>query len=191
MLIVNISYAQLPVITTTSLAGDPSNDVNFLKNGNYAIDVNNERDQYVGLWRYQDNGILFELKIEKKNQYINKVFIQGITSYHFFDVLTFKYKLIKNNVLIYDNLNQTIPEDYISIATKYGVDNYAYGGFLDATRNVCAKVSITKTNTNPEKIFFDLSSGAYYLLNPISYYEGHVIPLFNVPTNGIEMLKVD
>ena len=191
MLIVNISYSQLPVLTTTSLAGDPTNDINFLKNGNYAVDVNNERDQYVGLWRYQENSILFELKIEKKDQYINKVVIQGVTSYHYCDELVLKYKLIKNNVLLYDNLNQTIPEDYISVVTKYGVNNYAYGGFLDATRNVCANVSITKTSTNPEKIFFDLSNGAYYLLNPISYYEEHVIPLFNVPTNGIEMIKVN
>ena len=63
VLFVQNIYAQYPVLTTTSLAGDPNLDSNYSKSGNYAMDTNNERDQYVGLWRYQDNEILFELKI--------------------------------------------------------------------------------------------------------------------------------
>ena len=62
------TYAQYPVLTTTSLTGNPTLDSNFLKSGNYAIDTNNERNQYVGLWRYENNEILFELKMEKRDQ---------------------------------------------------------------------------------------------------------------------------
>ena len=52
------SFAQYPILTTTSLTGDPTMDANFLKSGNYAVDTNNERNQYVGLWRYQTSDIL-------------------------------------------------------------------------------------------------------------------------------------
>jgi hypothetical protein len=186
------SFAQYPILSTTSLAGDPTTDSNFSKKGNYAVDTNNERNQYVGLWRYEQNGVLFELKMEKRDQYLYRFTYNGITDYDYSDVIIFKYKLVKNGITIYDNLNATIPnENYFSSATKYGDYDYLSGRMIDMTRNVNASVSIKRlTATNPDKIYFDLSSGGYSLLNPIEYYQGSNEKLFNIPTDGIEMVMV-
>ncbi|UGS24286.1 DUF6705 family protein [Flavobacterium channae] len=194
VLFVQNIYAQYPVLTTTSLAGDPTMDINFSKNGNYAIDTNNERDQYVGLWRYQDSDILFELKMEKRDQFLFKIEYQGQVYYTYSDIIIFKYKLIKNGVLIYDNLNATIPnENYYSQATKHGNYEYLYGGLLDFTRNVMGTVSIKRLQaSNPDKIYFNLSSGGYSLHNPKEFYNNPPdVKLFNIPTDGIEMVRVN
>ena len=63
----SLGFAQLPVTSTTSLS-NPDSDPNFTSNGNYAQDTANERQQYVGTWEYNQNGILFQVKIEKKDQ---------------------------------------------------------------------------------------------------------------------------
>ena len=83
-------------------------------------------------------------------------------------------------------------ENYFSSATKYGDLDYLSGRMIDMTRNVNASVSIKRLPaTNPDKIYFDLSSGAYSLLNPSSYYTNPPnIKLFNIPTDGIEMYRV-
>lgn len=187
-------FAQYPVLTTTSLAGDPRLDINFSKNGNYAIDTNNERDQYVGLWRYQNNEILFELKMEKRDQFLFKIEYQGQINYKYADIIIFKYKLIKNGVVIYDNLDATIPnENYYSQAKKYGSFEFLSGIMFDMTRNVSASVSIKRLPaSNPDKIYFDLSSGAYSLHNSKEFYNNPPgVKLFNIPTDGIEMIRVN
>jgi hypothetical protein len=76
LFIVNIAFAQYPVQSITSLA-NVNDRFEHTKQGNYAIDTANEREQYVGLWRYQENGILFELKIELNNQ---RLTLHGYTS---------------------------------------------------------------------------------------------------------------
>lgn len=186
------SFAQYPVLTTTSLVGDPTMDSNFSKKGNYAVDTNNERNQYVGLWRYQTSDILFELKMEKRDQYLYLLTYNGIIDYDYSDVIIFKYRLVKNGITIYDNLIATIPtENYYSSALKYGDSDYLYGSLIDMTRNVMGTVSIKRLPaTNPDKIYFNLSSGGYSLLNPIEYYQGSNEKLFNIPTDGIEMVRV-
>ena len=67
-----LSAQELPVLSTTSLANS-EDDLDISNNGNYAVDTNNERNQYVGLWEYNQNGIIFQLKIEKQDQIINKI----------------------------------------------------------------------------------------------------------------------
>lgn len=188
ILFITKGFGQYPILSTTSLV-NPTNDGNYTKKGNYAIDTNNERDQYVGLWRYETNGILFELKIEKRDQYISKIEYPGQLWYSYSDVVVFKYKLIKNGVLIYDNLNLEIPNEYNSQAIKNGQNDYLYGGFEDTTGRVCGNLTIRKLNTTTEKIFFDLSNNAYYLLEPFSSYDTSQ-PLFSIPTGGFEMVKV-
>lgn len=192
---VQLSYSQYPILSTTSLSNNPTEDPNFNKIGNYAVDTNNERNQYVGLWQYETAEITFQLKIEKRDQYLFKTVIpsEDIFIYDYSDVVIFKYKLIKNGIVIFDNLNSTIPDDsYLSTATKNGNYEYLSGLMVDQTRNVRASVEIKKLNsTNPEQIEFDLSSGAYHLLNDDSYYEGSGIKLFNIPTDGIVMEKVN
>ncbi|MBC7474555.1 MAG: hypothetical protein H7263_09715 [Candidatus Sericytochromatia bacterium] len=178
-----------PVLSTTSLAGNPNQDPNFSKNGNYAIDYDSERDQYVGLWRYNQNGILFDLKIEKRDKLITKYIYQGvILGYKFSDDIIFKYRLVKNGIELYNNLNDNIPDDYPSRAKKFGIHDFAGGIFVDATYNVGSHMSVKLIN--PDTIFFDLGSGTYFYLNPDSYYET-LDHIFTVPTDGIEMVRVN
>jgi hypothetical protein len=187
-------YAQYPVLSTTSLI-DPLSDVKFNTNGNYAVDTNNELDQYVGLWRYNQNGVLFELLIEKRIKYMGtKIEYQNGLWYNYSDCALFRYKLVKNGSTLYDNLNTPIPQfGWSSQGLKYGIYNYISGSIIDYTRNVLGSVDIKKlpTSGGQQKIFFNLGEGTYLLLNPISYYQGSSLPLFNIPTNGIEMVKVN
>jgi|LakMenEpi03Aug12_release.lakeMendotaPanAssembly.Ray.scaffolds.fasta_scaffold256195_3 hypothetical protein len=188
---VNIGFAQYPVLTTTSLAGNPNLDPKFNTHGNYARDINNEREQYVGLWRYNQNDILFELKIEKRDMFITKYENQGnVFSYDYCDEIIFKYRLVKNGIEIYNNLAANIPEGYLSSASKFGNYDFASGLFVDATHNVRANVSVKRISTSPDKIFFNLSSGSYYYLNPRSYYET-IDVIFTIPLDGIEMVRVN
>ena len=187
---INSIFAQYPVLSTTSLANDPRTDINFSKSGNYAKDFTNQRDQYVGLWRYNQNGILFELKIEKRDKAISLINYEGQTWYQFCDGVILKYKLVKNGITLYNNLNENPPEGYLSYATKYGVHDLAAGLMVDETHKVRASVSIKLVNTNPQKIYFKLSSGAYYYLNPDSYYD-NLTTIFTIPLNGIEMVRVN
>ena len=186
-------YAQYYVLTTTSLT-NPLIDVNFGKHGNYAVDTNNELDQYVGLWRYNQNGILFELQIDKRIKYMSKIEYQNNFWYDYRDCVLLRYKLVRNGVEIYDNLNTTLPIiNWESTGLKYGTSNFLDGKIIDFTRNVYASYEINKltTNNGQQKIFFNMSEFTYMLLNPIEYYQGSSLPLFNIPINGIEMTKVN
>jgi hypothetical protein len=190
LLFFNCLLAQLPVLSTSSLA-NPNDNLKNGDNGNYAKDIGNERDQYVGTWQYNQNGVLFQVKMEKKDQFLLKMEHDGqVLSYAYVDVIFFKYKLIKDGVVMYDNLNQiSFPDNYYpSNATKQS-DTFLYGSFIDRTRNVGGRVTITKLNTAPAKIIFDVSLGAYYLINPPEYYDDGQ-PLFTFPTDGIEMVKI-
>ena len=193
ILFVNIVIAQEPpVLSTTSLANAAQN-LDIAKEGNYAMDTANQRNQYVGTWQYNQNGVLFQIKIEKKDKYLNEGIYNGQrVFYNYRDVVTFKYRLVKNGVTIYNNINQTsFPASaYIPIATKKGSNTYLYGGFHDATNNVVGSVSITRQNTTPAKITFNLNRYDYDLRNPHSSYDPNQ-PLFTVPTGSIEMVKIN
>lgn len=183
---------QLPVTTITSLE-NPDSDINFGSTGIYAQDTANERDQYVGTWEYNQNGTLFQIKIQKKDQILsNWLDNYGNTiRYNYCDVVFFTYKLIINGNTIYNNLNQDVfPEVYASQAIKKGIDNDLYGSFLDATKNVVGTVSIKRLDTTPPKITFNMSTGAYFLLNPDESYNQNE-QLFYVPTGEIEMVKIN
>ncbi|QYJ67437.1 DUF6705 family protein [Flavobacterium litorale] len=192
LLIFNCVIAQELPITSYSSFADLSDNENDIKNGNYTVDTNNERDQYVGTWEYNQNGITFQVKIEKIDQFLNKAEHNGqVHSYNYADVVTFKYKLIKNGITIHDNLNYTFTiNDIIPTATKETTDNFLYGGFLDYNGQIMATVIITRLNSIPEKIDFNVSPMAYYLLQPTeNYIEGQ--QLFFIPTGNIEMTKID
>lgn len=181
---------QYPVITTSTLA-DGRNDINFLKKGNYAVDTNNERDQYVGLWRYEQNGVLFELNIIKKDQYLNASIYNGeILHYDYCDEVRLKYKLIKNGVILHNNLYFSEPQSDLSYGIKQGIDDYMDGSILDYTRNVVVSFSIKKLTGIPNKIKFALNPNIYTLKNPSAYYEDGQL-LFNIPLDEIEMVKVE
>lgn len=183
ILFCNFVFAQdLPVLSTTSLA-NPEHDLENAKNGNYAKDVNNERDAYVGFWEYRQNGITFQLKIEKKDKVLNKIEHDGqISNYNFFDKLILKYKLIKNGNILFDNLNDIYMDESVCWGVKQSGRDL-YGRLLDHTRNVVGSYIIEKISGNPNKLNFKLTLGNYRLLNSKEYYaDGQ--PLFSIPTGG-------
>ncbi len=96
--------------------------------------------------------------------------------------------MVKNGVELYNNLNATITVNYDSFALKYGINDFASGGLVDATHNVRANVTIKKLS--PDLISFDLASGIYHYLNPKSYYDS-IDVIFTIPLDGIEMVKVN
>lgn len=192
LLISNTVLAQEPpVLSTTSLI-NPDEDINFGNNGNYAMDTANERDQYVGTWEYNQNGILFQVKIEKKDKYLNQVPSGPMSFYTYADVVTFKYKLVKNGVTIYNNINQIGFPSSIRIPTaiKKSINDYLHGQYRDVVEPVVGRVNITRLNTTPAKIFFDLNLGTYYFTDP-NYNPDPNTPLFAIPTGGFEMVKIN
>jgi len=190
LLITSCLFAQYHVLTTTSLA-DTSEVALHTNIGNYAMDTANEREQYVGTWEYNQNGILLQVKIEKKDEH----FVQSkdIPDHYFYiDILSLKYRLVKNRQEIFNNLDQIVftGTDYISATYKIGGDDFLHGNFIDKTRNIIGLVTIRKLNTNPEKITFEVPLESYYLMNPNEYYDDGQ-PLFSIPTGEIEMVKVE
>ena len=193
ILFVNIVIAQEPpVLSTTSLA-NPDQDLDVGRNGNYAMDTANERNQYVGTWQYNQNGILFQIKIEKKDKFLNDAVYNGERIFYSYqDVVTFKYRLVKNGVTIYNNINQTgFPAlAIIPTAMKKGSSDKLYGDFHDAIKEVMGVVLITRLNTTPAKINFNLILGEYYFTSN-NHVPNPNEPLFTMPTGGIEMLKIN
>lgn len=184
-------FAQSPSQSTTSLA-NPKAYNNHLQKGSHSIDTTDERDQYIGLWQYEQDGVLFELKIDKIDK-IDKQFstktvdYEGKVSYKHNPVVIFKYKLVKNGVTLFDNLNHTVSKKYLSYASQ--ANNYLIGSMMDATANATVVIMIKKLDaTNPEKIYFDFKSDFYYLNE--AKEKGSRVPFFSIPVNGIEMVKV-
>lgn len=192
LLIVNILFAQEPPVLSTTSLSNSDQDLDIGRNGNYAIDSANERNQYVGTWRYNQNGILFEVKIEKKDKHMHGIESGTYPYYIFTDVVTFKYKLVKNGVTIYNNLNQVgFPRNAtIPTAIKMGSDTYLRGGYLDVVKPVMGRVNITRLNTTPAKIFFDLNLSNYYFTET-DYVPDPIQTLFTIPTGGFEMVKIN
>lgn len=191
LLICNFITAQeLPVLSTTSLANS-EDALKHPKNGNYAQDTNNYRDQYVGLWEYNQNGIIFQLKIEKLDQALNKIEYNGeVSHYNYTDEVILRYKLIKNGTVIFNNLNELTIDHITSYGIKQAGSIFLHGRFLDHTRNVVGTYDISKQSGSPTTIIFDLNLGTYTLKNPPSYYQDGQ-PLFSIPTGGIIMTKIN
>lgn len=191
LLAVNIALAQYPILSTTSLA-DPNDDNFNSNNANYAVDTSNSRQQYVGTWEYNQNGILFQLKIEKLDQRFRGIIHNGELqgSYNYYDEVILKYKLIINGNLLFDNLSETNLESIKSYGWHRQSDGYLGGKFLEYTRNVYITYEINRLFTTPAKINFNLERMIYTLLSPLtSYHQGE--KLFLIPTGGIEMIKIN
>lgn len=188
LLVSNFAFAQYPILTTSSFA-NPADNMRNGNNGNYAIDTNNERDQYVGMWEYNMNGTLFQLKIQKVDQFLSStITVDNPGSYSYKDVVVFSYRLIKNGVTLFDNLTQDVSTSY-SCATKRATEPYLHGRFIEYYRGVNTSCQITKLCTTPEKIIFNISRNTYSLNKPKLFYQDG-LPLFFIPANGIEMVKI-
>jgi hypothetical protein len=191
----NISIAQelpgYPVLSTTSLSIE-SDNIHFAENGNYAMDTANERDQYVGTWQYNQNGTLFIIKIEKRDQRFLGDIIQGQleSTYSYIDDVIIKYKLVINGNLLHDNLNEINLNNIKTSGFKFASDDYLLGNFIDKTKNVGVRYQIYKTDgSTPETIIFKADNGANFKLGPDSSYQPGEQIIF-IPLGETIMTKI-
>ena len=193
LIVINITYAQLPTLSTTSLANS-AEDLDKTNNGNYAIDTANERQQYVGTWQYSNSNTLFQIKIEKVDKYFRGIYYNGRLqgNYYFIDAVKIKYKIVIDGVVLFDNLNETNLDLVGGSGTKLGSNTYLHGSIIDEITKVGVRYDIYKTSaTSPEKIIFKGERGTLYALRPrtnITAPDGS--PTF-IPLNEIEMIKID
>ena len=194
ILIFGKAFSQYPVLSTTYL-DDENQELAHTNDGNYAIDTANDRDQYIGTWKY-DNGIgtIFEINIVKNDQCFIGTIYSGVlySNYYYMDVIKIKYKLTINNTVLFDNLNESNLKKIYESGHKYATMNYLHGSIVDNTTNVGVRYEIYKTtDTSPEKIIFKAQRGTMYKLYPrtnITAPDG--TPTF-FPMEEIEMVKVN
>lgn len=189
LLVFRVSAQNPPVLSTTSLS-DPNQKFDHSKEGNYAQDTSNYRDEFVGTWQYNQNGILSQLRIFKQDQVCFKKEDNGqILDYSYSDCIILKYKLIKNGVVLFDNLNDQTYDFKKSYGTKmYGTD--MSGHILDMTRNVRGFYLMRRIPSSSAKLWFNLMTTNHKMLNDSSFYQDGQ-PLFSIPTGGIEMVKIN
>ena len=186
-------YCQNHVLSTTSLANS-AEDLDKTNNGNYAIDTANERQQYVGTWEYSNSNTLFQIKIEKVDKYFYGIYYHGRLQggYFFMDAVKIKYQIVVDDIVLFDNLNETNLDLVGGSGTKLGSDPYLHGSIIDEITKVGVRYEIYKTSaTSPEKIIFKGQRGTMYALRPrtnITAPDGS--PTF-IPLNEIEMIKID
>ncbi|MGV3461224.1 MAG: DUF6705 family protein [Flavobacterium sp.] len=184
---------QYPILSNTSLA-DYEHRMDSAMPGNYAMDTANERQQYVGLWEYNQNGILFQLKIEKADQAMTLISNSNSTTYSYADVVVLRYRLVKNGVELFNNLAQTSVSNYDASGIKLGNEDFLKGYMTDFTRNVYGYYEIK--NITPlqqgvtQKILYEMILGNYVKGNPDSFYQDGQ-PLFSIPLGPIEMVKIN
>jgi hypothetical protein len=144
---------------------------------------------------YDDgNGNKLTLNLRKKEQILNET---RNNNYIFSDMIILTYKLEKNYITIFDNLNENLPNEILP--TDDG--NFGYfsfyesnynklsGSYHDVTYNIVSSCMIKKLDTlagQPEKISLKL----YRALrrNDPSFYQG-LTEAFSVP-NNIELTKL-
>lgn len=187
--------AQQPVLRT--LTFQETFDENFsFKKGDYVKDFFNELDPYVGTWKYEGNGKIFILKIQKVPMFYESI---GKT-YH--DDLLVTYKYEKNGTVIVDNLNAPIITSFENLSNSEGkkyntfsLDFYMNEFFLTGTMkdipfNISTNAEIHPIDfgvigvTPKIKIYFN--SMISYRGNPESFYVGK--PAFEIP-NNVELIK--
>ena len=191
------TYAQqYPVLSTTNQANTITDD-NYMETGNYAKDVGNIRNQVVGSWRYQTPDILLELKIEKRDKELEGV---GTAGYYFMDIIIMKYKLVKNGLVLHDNINTTLPQNNTGYHT-YGIDFISYGFYYDTSykfkgfindyyRQVLCSYEMQKTNLNgQEKLLLNISNGNYRIYGDASMYTPSQ-KLFSLPLGPILLDRI-
>lgn len=192
---INLYSQSFPVLSTTNQAFTTTDD-NYWETGNYAIDSGNIRNQLVGTWRYQTSGILLEMKIEKRD----KELYRTPNTYRFLDIIIIKYKLVKNGVVIHDNLNATIPvnntgyHNYDLNFISYGFYNkntYEFRGFMnDYYRQVLCDYTMQKTSVNgQDKLLLNISNGNYRIYGDDSMYTASQ-KLFSLPLGPILLDKL-
>lgn len=196
MVFFNTIQAQnYPVLRTVSIEQSLDENYNEL-NGDYIKDINNLLDSYVGTWKYENNNILFIIKIRKVEQFIT---IYNDGSYEFRDELLVNYKFVKNGVTLVDNLNEPTINTFYNVGNivgkKYG--SYWFNQSLDYVSGVITDIPLNITTSsdiypiNPVGGTFNTIKIQYNGMNslrgnPADFYEGK--PAFMIP-NFVELIR--
>ncbi|MDR6967131.1 hypothetical protein J2X31_001138 [Flavobacterium arsenatis] len=194
------SYAQQPPVLRTLSYLQKRASSYSPESGDYIKDFQNQLSPYIGTWKYEGNGKIFTLRLQKVNQLFFGQSYSDIT-YFYFDALVLTYKLQNNDgSVIYDNMD-LVPTTMFSNEFGYftGMDSndYLNGSFRDFTTNVlvshCEITKLETTAGQPDKIYFELFESHTSLRKtpnqPTNYISG-VTPLYSVP-NRIELVRIE
>lgn len=200
-LFVTTSYSQVHPVLRTITAEQTYGEEFDLKSGDYIKDVNNRLNHYVGTWQYnKGNGTILTLKLQK---ILKKKSISPNGEYEYFDKIITTYKLVKNGVVLVDNLNIAIPAP-TGFSALSRDDSMKYGQFYHGSSpdyidgiisdislgiNTYAEIELLLTTVNePRKIKFSMYGNNSRRIHPDSFYEGK--PTFEIP-NFITLTKIN
>jgi hypothetical protein len=184
-----------PVLRTVSI--EQSLDENYNEiSGDYVKDVNNILNPYIGTWKYEGNGMIFILKIQKVEQFIS---ISNINTYYLKDELIVTYKFVKDGIVLVDNLNEPLINTFYNVGNnigrKYG--SYWFNLSLDYISGVITDIPLNITTSsdiypvNPVGGTFNRIKIQYNGMNsikgnPAEFYIGK--PTFMIP-NFVELIR--
>lgn len=187
-----IQAQNYPVLRTVSIEQSLDENYNELS-GDYIKDTNNLLNPYVGIWKYEGNGMIFILKIQKVEQYLS-TYNDG--TYKFSDRVFVTYKFVKNDVTLVDNLNEPLVNTFTNgNGKKFG--RYWFNLSLDYISGVITDIPLNITTSsdiypiNPVGGTFNTIKIQYNGMNslrgnPADFYEGK--PTFMIP-NFVELIR--
>lgn len=197
LLIIEFSYSQtFPILRTISF-NDAHTDTYWLKKGDYIKDDQNTLDKYVGTWVYSNDNTVFTIRLNRINAFLIPEVEPG-ELYFYNDVIVIRYKLLINNNVVFDNLNDPLvnvlnPDDAITSLSHTETNNYLNGVFKDIANNVfvsrCEITKLINAIGQPQKIYFKLYPNHSRRMNPPSFYQG-MTTMYSMPSN-IELTKID
>lgn len=184
-----------PILRTIPISQAQEEEYDPLS-GDYVKDTQNHFNQYLGTWQYNQNGIVFTLKLVSVPKVIS---MMPNGNYYFYDEIISTYKLVKNGITLIDNLSTpstAFTGQTNSDRPKFGTFNntetfdYINGIITDLTNNIIiSRCEITRLPGTPAKIFFKLYPNHSWKRNPPEFYEG-MSSMYSMP-NNIEMVKID
>ncbi|WP_439480676.1 DUF6705 family protein [Chryseobacterium aquaticum] len=184
------AQSQQPILRTLSFQECFSEDYSY-KHGDYVKDFQNQLDPYIGTWKYEGNGMVLILKLQKVPMFYEDI------SKTYRDELLLTYKFIKDGVVLVDNLNAPVFNDFDSITKeerkKYGVYSFSSdmqnldGSITDIPLNILASSYIYPINPNVNGTFNQIKieyNGMDAIRgNPKSFYVGK--PTFILPNRVV------
>jgi hypothetical protein len=180
---------QQPVLRILSFQEKYSNGYN-LKEGDYIKDIQNQLDPYVGIWKYEGNGMILTLKLQKVPMFYNG------TGEYYTDEILLTYKFIKDGITLVDNLNLPTISTFYNIGNqnskKYGAFSLSQnmqnldGSITDIPLNILASsyiypINISNGTFNQIKIEYNGINAVRG--NPKSFYQGK--PTFILPNRVV------
>ena len=175
------TFGLMAQVTSTSSIYDIDN---LIKHGNYAQDLNQDRDKFVGTWKYQNGETTLIVKLEKKDRF---KFILNELQVFYQDAITVKYKLIKNGNVLFDNLNSSFPNEYTNDNNAFFLinskTNELKGSILDKSTNTVGHLDIEYINNNGLK--FNLNGHYKHVPNNLTGTNDFELPLGDIQLTRI------